>query len=87
MRALPEWAVPLVLMGGAVLLLFFRKPIIWCVKLVLRTLLSLGFLFLWSASGIAGSIALGVNAFNALTLGLLGLPGLGLLLLLRWMGG
>lgn len=86
MRALPEWAVPLVLMGGTVFLLFFRKPILWCIKLLLRSLLGLGFLFLWSASGIAGSLALGVNVVNALILGLLGLPGLGLLLLFRWLG-
>lgn len=86
MRALPEWAVPLVLMGGTVLLLFFRKPILWCVKLLLRSLLGLGFLFLWSASGLASSFALGVNVVNALILGLLGLPGLGLLLLFRWLG-
>ena len=33
--------------------------------------------------GIAAGLALGVNAFNAITLGLLGLPGLGLLFLLR----
>ena len=34
----------------------------------------------------AAGLALGVNAFNALTLGLLGLPGLGLLFLFRWVG-
>ena len=35
---------------------------------------------------LAAGLALGVNAFNALTLGLLGLPGLGLLFLFRWVG-
>ena len=48
--------------------------------------LGLGFLALWSQSGLAAGLALGVNAFNALTLGLLGLPGLGLLFLFRWVG-
>ena len=37
-------------------------------------------------TGLAAGLALGVNAFNAVTLGLLGLPGLGLLLLFRWVG-
>ena len=84
MRALPEWALPLVLMGGAVVFLFFRKPILWCLKLALRSLLGLGFLFLWS--GVAGGLALGVNAVNALVLGLLGVTGLGLLFLFKWLG-
>lgn len=51
-----------------------------------RSALGLGFLALWSQSGLAAGLALGVNAFNALTLGLLGLPGLGLLFLFRWVG-
>ena len=34
--------------------------------------------------GSAMGVSLGVNLFNALVLGVLGLPGLGLLLLLRW---
>ena len=32
----------------------------------------------------AAGLALGVNAFNALIIGLWGLPGVGLLFLLRW---
>ena len=38
---------------------------------------------LWSYSGLAAGLSLGVNLFNALALGLLGVPGLGLLLLLK----
>ena len=57
-------------------------------KLVLRLVLNaaLGFGALWLlqlTAGISG-ITLGVNLFNALTIGVLGLPGLGLLVLLQW---
>ena len=48
--------------------------------------MGLGFLFLWASSGVAAGLSLGVNLFNAFTLGLLGLPGLGLLMMLRWLG-
>ena len=57
-------------------------------KLVLRLALNaaLGFGALWLlqlTAGISG-ITLGVNLFNAVTIGILGLPGLGLLVLLQW---
>ena len=45
-----------------------------------------GFLALWAtnlAAPVTG-LALGVNFWNALTIAVLGLPGLVLLLLLRW---
>ncbi len=64
-------------------LVIFRRPLGWLLKLAFRSLLGFGFLAAWSYSGIAAGLALGVNAFNAITLGLLGLPGLGLLFLLR----
>ena len=49
-----------------------------------RTLMGLFFLQLLSFWGSTLGIALGVNLFNALVLGLLGVPGFGLLLLLSW---
>ena len=50
----------------------FRKPL----KLALRVVLN-------STAPVTG-LTLGVNWFNALTVGVLGLPGLGLLLLVKW---
>ena len=46
----------------------------------------LGFLALWAVNLTAGvtGIALGVNVFNALVIGVLGLPGFVLLLLVQW---
>ena len=83
---IPADAWPVVLMAAVVVLLIFRKPLFLLAKFLLRSLVGLGFLFLWASSGVASGLALGVNLFNAFTLGLLGLPGLGLLMMLRWLG-
>ena len=64
-------------------LVIFRRPLAWVLKLLARAALGLGFLALWSYSGLAAGLSLGVNLFNALALGLWGVPGLGLLLLLK----
>ena len=57
-------------------------------KLVLRVVcnaaLGLGALWLVQLSGSWHGITLGINAFNALVVGVLGLPGLGLLAVLQW---
>ena len=75
-----------VLIFTLLFLVIFRRPLGWLMKLLARSALGLGFLALWSQTGLAAGLALGVNAFNALTLGLLGLPGLGMLFLFRWVG-
>ena len=91
-----------ILFFSVLFLVIFRRPLGWLLKPLARSAriskkdrdlfaeklsaLGLGFLALWSQSGLAAGLALGVNAFNALTLGLLGLPGLGLLFLFRWVG-
>ena len=72
-----------ILFFSVLFLVIFRRPLGWLLKLLARSALGLGFLALWSQSGLAAGLALGVNAFN---LGLLGLPGLGLLFLFRWVG-
>ena len=56
----------------------FRKPL----KLALRV--GLGVLWLLNSTAPVTGLTLGVNWFNALTVGVLGLPGLGLLLLVKW---
>lgn len=76
---------PGALLFGLLLLLIFQKPIKWLLRLLFRSIACLFFLIIWSSSGILPSLALGANCFNALTLGLLGLPGFGLLMLFRWM--
>ena len=72
-----------VLMLTLLLLAVFHRPLAWAGKVLARSLVGLGFLALWSHSGVLAGLQLGVNLFNALTLGLLGVPGFGLLMLLR----
>ena len=57
-----------------------RQPL----KLALRVLINsaLGFCALWLLN--LTTAVTGMNLFNALTIGVLGVPGLGLLLLLKW---
>ena len=53
-------------------------------KLLVNT--ALGFLALWAVNATAAitGVALGLNLLNALTIGVLGLPGFVLLLLAQW---
>lgn len=62
----------------------FRTPLKLAVKLLFNTLL--GFLALWAVNLTAGftGISLGLNLWNALTIGILGLPGFVLLILTCW---
>ncbi len=66
------------------LLRVFSAPLRVAVKLLANTLL--GFLALWVVgltSAVTG-ITLGLNLWNALVIGVLGLPGFCLLLLVQW---
>lgn len=80
---------PAVLWAGAALavlaaLILLRRPLAVVWRLVLR--MGAGLCCLWAFNGVGALIGvrLGVNLFNALVLGVLGAPGLGLLLLCRW---
>ena len=66
------------------LLRIFRTPLKLAVQLLSNT--ALGFLALWAANLAAPvtGLALGLNLWNALTIAVLGLPGLLLLLLIQW---
>ena len=62
----------------------FQAPLRLALKLLVNTLL--GFLALWAVNLTAAftGIALGFNLWNALVIGVLGLPGFLLLLLTQW---
>lgn len=62
----------------------FRTPLKLALKLIFNTLL--GFLALWIVNLTATftGFSLGLNIWNALTIGILGVPGFILLLLLKW---
>ena len=66
------------------LLRVFSAPLRLALRLLVNTLL--GFLALWVVQLTAGftGIALGLNLWNALVVGVLGLPGFVLLLLIQW---
>ena len=66
------------------LLRVFRAPLKTALRVLGNTLL--GFLALWCVNLSAGftGIALGLNLWNALIIGILGLPGFLLLLLTQW---
>jgi inhibitor of the pro-sigma K processing machinery len=82
------WSGPLPYLAGGLLLLILifilRKPLRLFFRLARKTGIGLlALLALSKAGGIMG-VSLGVNLLNSCVLGLLGLPGFGLLLLLRW---
>lgn len=66
------------------LIRIFQTPLRLALKLLVNTLF--GFLALWAVNLTAGitGIALGLNLWNALVIGILGLPGFVLLLLTQW---
>ena len=65
-------------------LALFHRPLSALLRLLTRTGVGLGLLALLAPVGELAGIGLGVNLLNALVLALMGGPGLGLLLLLRW---
>lgn len=74
-----------VVFAGVLGLLMMRKAIGQAARLVLRTAVGGGVLALLAPIGGVIGIQLGVNLYNALVIGVLGAPGLGLLLMLNWL--
>ena len=62
----------------------FRRPLKLALRVVVNGALGLGVLWLLNSTAPVTGLTLGLNWFNALTVGILGLPGLGLLLLVKW---
>ena len=71
--------------GGLLLLVLLRRAVAAVVKLALRTAVGAGVLAVLSCVGGVIGLNLGVNLSNALVLGVLGAPGLGLLMMLNWL--
>lgn len=76
------WAAVVLLLCFALMLLM--RPLLYLLRLVLRSSLGLALLALFAPIGPLVGVRLGVNLVNALVLGLLGVPGFGLLLMLQW---
>ena len=76
------WCVAAAL--GLAGLLFLWKPLKLLGRLILRIGLGMAALALFSPLGGLMGVSLGVNLLNGAVLGLLGVPGFGLLLMLNW---
>ena len=62
----------------------FSVPLKVTLKLLVNTLLGFGVLWLINRTAALTGVSLGLNLWNALTIGILGLPGVVLLLLVQW---
>lgn len=80
----PEMKLVLGLVAALAVLVIFRRPLKGLLKLLGRTAVGLAGLFAFSHIGGLIGVTLGVNLLNALVLGVLGVPGFGLLLMLNW---
>ena len=77
-------AILLLFVAGAALRLF-KTPLKQLLQVAVNTLLGFGALALLNLTQALTGISLGVNVLNALVIGILGVPGLGLLLLVQWL--
>ena len=78
----------IVLISAALLFLtaaLLSAPLRITLRAALNAALGLAALLLVNATGSVTGLALGVNPLSALTVGILGVPGLGLLFLAQWM--
>ena len=67
-----------------VCLRLFAAPLKLALKVAFNSALGFGSLWLLNLTTSVTGLSLGLNWFNALLIGILGLPGFGLLLLVQW---
>lgn len=67
-----------------VCLRLFAAPLKLALKVVLNSALGFGAVWLLNLTTSVTGLSLGLNWFNALVIGILGVPGFGLLLLVQW---
>jgi len=82
LTAFGPWCMAGLLLCGALFLL--RRPAARLIRLLVRSSVGLAALAVFSQVGSAIGVTLGVNLTNALVLGVLGVPGFGLLLMVQW---
>ena len=76
------WCLAGLVLCAALFLL--RRPAAILLRLLFRSGVGLAALAVFSQAGHFMGITLGVNLVNALVLGVLGVPGFGLLLMMQW---
>ena len=85
MSVIEKLAVVLVIAFTAMTCLrLMYQPLKLLLRLAVSSALGFGALWLLQYTAVYTGISLGLNLFNILTVGVLGLPGLGLLVLLQW---
>ena len=62
-----------------------KKPLAWITKLLLHAAMGYAFLFLFNFVGAWIGVSLGLNWLNAAVTGVLGVPGVILLLLIKYL--
>ena len=88
MSLVESLALGLVLLFLAVAIIrLFKTPLKLALRTVANTALGFGALWALNLTTAYTGLSLGLNLFNALTIALLGVPGLGLLLLVKWVLG
>lgn len=88
MSLVESLALGLVLLFLAVAIIrLFKTPLKLALRTVGNTVLGFGALWAINLTTAYTGLSLGLNLFNALTIALLGVPGLGLLLLVKWVLG
>ena len=80
----------IVLTGAALVLLslsfrLLKKPLAWVLKFLLHAAMGYAFLFLFNFVGAWLGVSLGLNWVNAAVAGVLGVPGVVLLLLVKYL--
>ena len=85
MSVVEKIALGLVLLFLVVMCLrLFAAPLKLALKVMLNSALGFGAVWLLNLTTAVTGLSLGLNWFNALLIGILGLPGFGLLLLVQW---
>ena len=80
-----RWITGAVILLLSLLFRILRTPIKWAFKLLLNALIGFVALFLLNFIGEPIGLSLGVNWVNAIVTGLLGVPGVVLLLLIKYL--
>lgn len=85
MSVVEKIALGLVLLFLVVVCLrLFAAPLKLALKVLLNSALGFGAVWLLNLTTAATGLSLGLNLFNAVIIGILGIPGFGLLLLVQW---
>ena len=85
MSIVEKVALGLVILFLAVAIVrLFSAPLKIALRVALNSALGFGAVWLFNLTTAVTGLSLGLNLFNAVTIGILGIPGLGLLLLMQW---